>query len=60
MIDSNFITILLYVCVVKFFSVVISYFLDLHFRLIMCFHDKLLESLYNFSLVLKKYHTSIS
>jgi hypothetical protein len=42
MLDLDFIAILLYVCVVKLFCIVTSYFIDLYFKLILCFLGKLL------------------
>jgi hypothetical protein len=60
MLDPNFITICFNVCVVKFFPVVTSYLLKLHFKFILCSLCKLLETCHNLSLVMKEEHPSVS
>ena len=60
MLDPNFITIGFYVCVVKFFSIITPYLVELHFKFILCSLDKLLEICGHFGFVMKEAHPSIS
>ena len=54
MFDSNFITILFNVSVVKLFAIITSNLLDLHIKLILGILGKLLEDLCNFGVVLQE------